>query len=190
MRQARCTGFFAVLLTLSGLVLLIASVNVATMLLARAVVAPARNCGAPGARRRAGPVDSSAAHGERDAVSHRGRRGNADRGVGHAAAWRGSTFPSTCRWRSISRLMRARSAVTMVVALLTGIGFGLAPALQASRLDFAVTLRGDTSGGGRSRSRLRNSLIIGQVALSLVLSERLRIVRARARPRTPSRSGV
>ena len=60
-------------------------------------------------------------------------------------------------------------SVTSALALITGVVSGLAPALQASRLDLAVGLRGDTAGGGVARSRLRNGLMIGQIALSLVL---------------------
>ncbi len=59
--------------------------------------------------------------------------------------------------------------VTLVVALLTGAVFGLAPALQGSRADIATTLRGDSAGSGRSRSRLRNALVAAQVAASLLL---------------------
>jgi len=162
------TGFFAVLLTLSGLVLLIASVNVATMLLARAVVrrreiAVRLALGAERGRLIRQLLTESVtlflmggAAGTLIAVWGTRLLGRIDLPV---------DMPMALDLAPDGRAL----AVTMVVALLTGIGFGLAPALQASRLDFAVTLRGDTSGGGRSRSRLRNSLIIGQVALSLVL---------------------
>ena len=57
---------------------------------------------------------------------------------------------------------------TLVVALLTGVLFSLAPALQASKPDLVVTLKDNTPGLGR-RSRLRNVLVSSQVALSLVL---------------------
>ena len=55
------------------------------------------------------------------------------------------------------------------VALLTGIVFGLAPAIGASRHDVASQLRSDTAGAGTRRSRTRNALVVGQLALSLVL---------------------
>jgi predicted permease len=59
---------------------------------------------------------------------------------------------------------------TLLVALLTGILFGIVPALQASRPDLAVELKersGRTGSGGR-RASLRNLLVVAQVALSLV----------------------
>jgi len=59
-------------------------------------------------------------------------------------------------------------AFTLFVALLTGVLFSLAPALQSSKADLVVTLKGNTPGAGR-RSRLRSVLVSSQVALSLVL---------------------
>jgi predicted permease len=59
---------------------------------------------------------------------------------------------------------------TMAVTLLTGVLFGLAPALQASRPDLAGTLKdqaGSVVGGGSIL--LRKALVICQVALSLLL---------------------
>jgi len=57
---------------------------------------------------------------------------------------------------------------TIAVALLTGILFSLAPALQSSTPDLVVTLKENTPGAGR-RSSLRSVLVSSQVALSLVL---------------------
>ena len=59
---------------------------------------------------------------------------------------------------------------TFLVALLTGIGFGLLPALQASRPDLNETLKeGGRSGAGSPHQRFRSSLIVGEVALAFVL---------------------
>ena len=59
---------------------------------------------------------------------------------------------------------------TAGVSLLAGIFFGLAPALQATKPDVAPTLKGDGGEGGRVRPwNLRNSLVVAQVSLSLVL---------------------
>jgi len=60
---------------------------------------------------------------------------------------------------------------TTVLSLLTGLIFGLAPALGASRADVVTALKDEsgTLGAGSSKSRLRNSLVVGQVALSLLL---------------------
>ncbi|OLE54888.1 MAG: hypothetical protein AUG51_06005 [Acidobacteria bacterium 13_1_20CM_3_53_8] len=58
---------------------------------------------------------------------------------------------------------------TLIVSLLTGIVFGLAPALQASRPDVLPALKDETGSVRFSRSRLRSLFVIGQVAVSLVL---------------------
>src|SRR6266478_3347553 len=55
------------------------------------------------------------------------------------------------------------------VSLATGIAFGLLPALQSSRPDLVPALKDEKSMAGFRRSRLRNALVIVQVALSLVL---------------------
>lgn len=57
---------------------------------------------------------------------------------------------------------------TLGVSLLAGVVFGLAPALQGSRPDLASALRG-SGGGATAGSRLRDALVVVQVALSLVL---------------------
>ncbi len=58
-------------------------------------------------------------------------------------------------------------AFLAALAILTGLVFGLAPALQASRLNLAdaVKARGQQATG----MRLRSSLIVGEVALAVVL---------------------
>ncbi len=60
---------------------------------------------------------------------------------------------------------------TVLLSLLTGIGFGIFPALQVARFDLQTTLREEGRGasGGRARSRMNGLLVVGQVALSLVL---------------------
>jgi putative ABC transport system permease protein len=60
---------------------------------------------------------------------------------------------------------------TFVVAILTGLIFGLAPALQTSNPNLNETLKegGRSAGAGASRSRLRNALVVAEVALALVL---------------------
>jgi predicted permease len=161
-------GFFALLLALSALVLLIASVNVASMLLARAVA-------------RRGEISVRLALGAGPGRLVRQLLTESSilflvGGVGGVLLAIGGTgllerihlpvdMPLALDVRPDSRVL----AFTLAIAFITGIVSGLAPALQASRLDLAIGLRGDTSGGGVARSRLRNALMIGQIALSLVL---------------------
>jgi len=57
---------------------------------------------------------------------------------------------------------------TFGLSLLTGVLFGLAPALAASRPDLVASLK-DEAGGATGRGRLRGALVIAQVALSLML---------------------
>jgi putative ABC transport system permease protein len=60
---------------------------------------------------------------------------------------------------------------TLLVSLLTGLLFGLVPALDAVRLRISESLKesGDRSGGGRGRALLRQLLVVGEFAMSLVL---------------------
>jgi predicted permease len=58
---------------------------------------------------------------------------------------------------------------TLAISLVTGILFGLAPAIQSSRSDLAVELKDRTQEpAARRRVSLRGGLVVGQVALSLV----------------------
>jgi putative ABC transport system permease protein len=60
---------------------------------------------------------------------------------------------------------------TLAVSALSGVLFGLAPALFASKLDLVPMLKDDRRGGGGRTARfsLRNLLVVSQVAVSLVL---------------------
>jgi predicted permease len=57
----------------------------------------------------------------------------------------------------------------LTVSLGTGVFFSLLPALQSSKPDLVPALKDEVSMAGFRRSRLRNSLVVVQVALSLVL---------------------
>jgi putative ABC transport system permease protein len=59
---------------------------------------------------------------------------------------------------------------TLLLSLLTGALFGLAPALQSSKPDLTPVLKNtDPSGSNSPRFGLRNALIVFQIAVSLVL---------------------
>jgi putative ABC transport system permease protein len=62
-------------------------------------------------------------------------------------------------------------AFTLLVSLVTGIVFGLVPAWQASHVDLNTALKSGsrTGSGGENKGRLRNGLVMAEVALALVL---------------------
>jgi predicted permease len=161
-------GFFAVLLAVAGLVLFIASANVASMLLARAI-----------SRRREIAVRIALGAGRGRLLRQLLTESLSLFALGGA----GGTLLAIWGTRLLERVdlpvdmplaidlaPDARVlAFTLIVALVTGAVFGLAPALQASRPDLSRSMRAESSGGGRVRSRTRSLLVIGQVAMSLLL---------------------
>ncbi len=72
---------------------------------------------------------------------------------------------------STIQLDAAVLAFTLLVSLATGVIFGLVPAWQASHVDLNTALKSGsrTSSGGERKGRLRNGLIVAEVALALVL---------------------
>ena len=58
---------------------------------------------------------------------------------------------------------------SLFVSLITGVVFGLVPALQATNPDLVPALRDASLQSGARRSRLRSALVVAQIALSLVL---------------------
>jgi len=87
-----------------------------------------------------------------------------------AVSWLVSLSPDTIpRLHEISVDARV-AGFTLLVSMVTGVLFGLAPALQVSRpaLTDALKESGRTTGGLR-KSRLRSALVVSEVALSLVL---------------------
>ena len=62
-------------------------------------------------------------------------------------------------------------AFTLVISLLTAIGFGLAPAWKTSGFDLQTALKelGRGAGEGRGQQRYRAALVISEVALAIVL---------------------
>lgn len=62
-------------------------------------------------------------------------------------------------------------AFTLGISLFAGLLFGIAPALQLAHVDLNSALREEGRGAsaGRARTRLKDLLVVGQVALSLLL---------------------
>jgi putative ABC transport system permease protein len=83
----------------------------------------------------------------------------------------GSLVPANIPRFGETRLDLPVLAFTLGASLLTGLIFGLAPALSASKLDLNEALKegGRSASEGRARHRMRSLLIISEVALSLVL---------------------
>ncbi len=60
-------------------------------------------------------------------------------------------------------------AFSIGITVVTGLIFGLVPALHSTRTQLITVLREDGAAGSRVRSRLRGAFVAGQVAISLVL---------------------
>jgi predicted permease len=58
---------------------------------------------------------------------------------------------------------------SMIVSVITGVLFGLVPALQATKPDLIPALKDAASQSGVRRSLLRNGLVVTQIAVSLLL---------------------
>jgi predicted permease len=89
------------------------------------------------------------------------------------ALW-GASFIASQLPDGIPRLQEAKVdapvlGFTLAVSLLTGLLFGLAPALQASRPNLTEELKEGERGSSGRRQRLRSLLVIGEVALTLTL---------------------
>jgi putative ABC transport system permease protein len=96
-------------------------------------------------------------------------------GVGWALAFWGVRLLSTLEDLGIPRAYEIRLdgivlAFTLGISLLTGILFGLVPALQSSRCDLHEALKeGGRTGTGGIRHRMRDLLVVAETALALVL---------------------
>jgi putative ABC transport system permease protein len=152
-----------------GLVLLIAVVNVANLTLARATV-----------RRRemALRLSLGAGHGRllRQLLTESVLLSAAGGAAGVALAYGGIRFlrawnPGDFPMMDSVHLDAAPLLFTFLVALLTGVLFGLAPALQSARAGLSSTIqeggRGSSAGSGRRRTR--STLVVAEIALSLML---------------------
>jgi putative ABC transport system permease protein len=94
--------------------------------------------------------------------------------IGFAAARYGLVLLAGAAPDDLPRLDRASSDPT-TAAIAVGIGavallvFGLLPALDGARADLQTVLRGSRHSAGRRLARLREAMIVGQVAVALML---------------------
>lgn len=166
--QAMAIGFIGLLLGVATLVLLIASVNVAAMLSARAL-----------SRQRELAVRAALGGGRARLVRQLlteilvlftlGAAGGMVLAVQATSALERLQLPMDVPLvLEISPDLRV-FAFALALSLVTGLVFGLAPALRATKADIVARLRDGTTGAGARRRVLGNALIVGQLALSLVL---------------------
>ncbi|MBA2604678.1 MAG: ABC transporter permease [Acidobacteria bacterium] len=161
-------GFMGLLLGAAALVLLIAGVNVAAILSARYV-----------ARRREMAVRAALGAGrsrllrallaEVFVLFLLGALGGFGVAVAATAALERLPLPATVPVSlELSPDFRVL-AFAIGVSLLAGIAFGLGPALQAADRNITSRLRDNSPGGGSRRTLVSRTLVVGQLALSLVL---------------------
>ncbi len=152
-----------------GLVLLIAVVNVANLMLARATVRE---------REMALRLSLGARRGRlvRQLLTESVLLAIMGGTAGLALAWGGIELirawnPGNLPFIDSVRLDWGALTFMAFVSMLTGILFGLGPALESARADLNSTLKegGRGGGGGRARGRTRAVLVISEIAVSLTL---------------------
>ncbi len=167
--ETGAVGLMAVLMIVAGLILLVACANVANLMLARATT-------------RQREIAIRLAMGARrlrlirqlltESILIAGCGSTLGFGLAAASAHALSSFelPLPFPIRFDFNVDLRVLAFTAGLAVLTGILFGLVPALRATRPDLVAALKNESTVFGRIRGfGLRNGLVVVQVALSLVL---------------------
>jgi macrolide transport system ATP-binding/permease protein len=161
-------GFMAVLMVVVGLVLLTACANVANLLLARAA-ARTREIGVRLA------LGSSRARLIRQLLTENVLLAASGGVLGVVVAkWLMSVLMSFKPPVPVPvgielRLDPSVLIFTLVLSVVTGLVFGLAPAWQASKTDIVPVLKDEAALGRTRRSRLRSAFVVAQVACSMFL---------------------